>query len=137
DAGVVRRARDRLSPPRAAFLIEQAQRSRSEPRRHYPAVRLLDVVGVVGNRCQPEPPPVDAVDAQRAAFPARDEDELTTEREVLRRLVREQLSQQAAAPRSVDRDLVSVARAHPDPVSTRRPADVVREKRWPKAPHEP
>src|SRR5215204_316648 len=137
DASVVGRAGDLLAPTAAAVSVEEAQRPSAEPRSDDPVVRLLDVVGIVWNGCGAQPLAAAAVNAQGAAFAARDEDEIAAEGEVLGRFVCVHASQQAPAVGQVDRDFVAVAGADPDAPAAGRPAHVVCQEGRAETAHEP
>ena len=84
---------------------------------------LLDVVRLRRDSRRPQPPAVDAVDAQLPALAAGDVDELAPEREVLRRLVGGEAPQQPAAAGGVDGDLFAVSGADPGPLAAGRNPD--------------
>src|SRR6266508_2086352 len=67
----MRRAGDLLTPDKPSPRIQDAEAAAAQSGRYDPAVRLLDVVGALGNRRRPQRVTIHAMDAQGPAVAAR------------------------------------------------------------------
>ncbi len=123
----------RLGANDAAVLVRDGEISASERGHDHPAQVGLDVVRAGRDERTRKGPPVDAVDAQRAAPAARHVGELAREGHVLRREVRVRRREQATRVGAVDSEPKTVTGADPGVAPVRGEADVVREERRPEA----